>query len=163
MSSTANVELDNDADVENIRIGDYVTWTITARNFGPDIAKKVKVYDKLPDGLKYVRHTTTKGTFDAETGIWDIGDLKIEDGEVSLFITMLAETIGEKVNKASLTTDTPNTSNKTYEEEEIDVFEKENNEDSKKAIEFPSRHVAGNPIAMILVSLFTMAVAFKRN
>ena len=103
--SSAQLELDNDADKENINLGDEVTWIVTAQNFGPDTAKNVKVYDKLPSGLKYVKHTTTKGTFDPETGIWDIGDLKVSDGMVTLKITTVAESTGEKVNKAYLTSD----------------------------------------------------------
>ena len=79
--------LDNDADIENIYIGDYVTWIVSVINNGPDTAKNVKVYDQLPDGLKYIKHTTTKGIFNPETGIWSIGDLSIIDGEVFLNIT----------------------------------------------------------------------------
>ena len=117
--SSAQLELDNDADKENINLGDEVTWIVTAQNFGPDTAKNVKVYDKLPSGLKYVKHTTTKGTFDPETGIWDIGDLKVSDGMVTLKITTVAESTGEKINKAYLTSDN---CDDIYEEEEIDVF-----------------------------------------
>jgi uncharacterized repeat protein (TIGR01451 family) len=159
--SGANVELDNDADPENINVGEYVTWIVTAKNFGPDTAKNVKVFDRLPDGLKYIRHSTTKGTFDPKTGIWDIGDLKTTDGEVSLLITTLAQSIGEKINKANLTCDTPNSSNKTYEEEEIDVFENHHKHNHQKAAKTNSKHATGNPIALILLSLFGMAAAFK--
>jgi hypothetical protein len=31
--------LDNDADIENIYIGDYVTWIVSVINKGPDTAK----------------------------------------------------------------------------------------------------------------------------
>lgn len=88
--------LDNDADIENIYIGDYVTWIVSVINKGPDTAKNVKVYDQLPDGLKYVKHATTKGTFDPETGIWSIGNLTISDGKVFLNITTQAFSVGEK-------------------------------------------------------------------
>lgn len=88
--------LDNDANIENIYIGDYVTWIVGVINKGPDTAKNVKVYDQLPDGLKYVKHTATKGTFNPETGIWAIGNLSISDGEVFLNITTQAFSVGEK-------------------------------------------------------------------
>lgn len=40
--SSAQLELDNDADKENINLGDEVTWIVTAQNFGPDTAKNLK-------------------------------------------------------------------------------------------------------------------------
>lgn len=149
--------LDNDANIENIYIGDYVTWIISVINIGPDTAKNVKVFDQLPDGLKYIRHTTTKGTFDPKTGIWNIGDLSVSDGEVFLNIITQALTVGEKINKANLTTDTYNLNyNESYEEEEIDVLERENPIPIKKPID--SKYSAGNPIALILISFFTMFI-----
>ena len=150
--------LDNDADIENIYIGDYVTWIVSVINKGPDTAKNVKVYDQLPDGLKYVKHATTKGTFDPETGIWSIGNLTISDGEVFLNITTQALSVGEKINKAKVTSDTYNLNeNESYEEEEIDVFEHEAKAYAEKSI--VSIYAAGNPMALIVLSLFTILIA----
>ncbi|MBR4448201.1 DUF11 domain-containing protein [Methanobrevibacter sp.] len=149
--------LDNDADIENIYIGDYVTWIVSVINKGPDTAKNVKVYDQLPDGLKYIKHTTTKGTFDPETGIWSIGNLSISDGEVFLNIITQAFSVGKKINKAKVTSDTYNLNeNESYEEEEIDVFEHEVNAYAKKSI--VSSYTAGNPMALIVLSLFTILI-----
>jgi uncharacterized repeat protein (TIGR01451 family) len=151
--------LDNDADKENINLGDEVTWIVTAQNFGPNTAKNVKVYDKLPSGLKYVKHTTTKGTFDPETGIWDIGDLKVSDGMVTLKITTVAESTGEKVNKAYLTSDN---CDDIYEEEEIDVFAQKVSKDIHTVS--ATMHETGNPIFLILITFFMLCVsAFKRK
>ena len=149
--------LDNDADIENIYIGDYVTWIVSVINKGPDTAKNVKVYDQLPDGLKYIKHTTTKGTFDPETGIWSIGDLTISDGEVFLNIITQAFSVGEKINKANVTSDTYNLNeNESYEEEEIDVFEHEVKAYAEKSI--VSSYATGNPMALIVLSLFTILI-----
>ena len=149
--------LDNDADIENIYIGDYVTWIVSVINKGPDTAKNVKVYDQLPDGLKYVKHTTTKGTFDPETGIWSIGNLSISDGEVFLNITTQAFSVGEKIIRAKVTSDTYNLNeNESYEEEEIDVFEHEVNAYAEKSI--VSSYATGNPMALIVLSLFTILI-----
>lgn len=157
--SSAQLELDNDADKENINLGDEVTWIVTAQNFGPDTAKNVKVYDKLPSGLKYVKHTTTKGTFNPETGIWDIGDLKVSDGMVTLKITTVAESTGEKVNKAYLTSDN---CDDIYEEEEIDVFSQKVSKDIHTAS--ATMHETGNPIFLALITLFMLcAPVFKRK
>lgn len=149
--------LDNDADVENVYIGDYVTWIVSVINKGPDTAKNVKVYDQLPEGLKYVKHTTTKGTFNPETGIWSIGNLTIGDGEVFLNIITQAFSVGEKINKAKVTSDTYNLNeNQSYEEEEIDVFEHEVKAYSEKSI--VSSYSTGNPLALIVLSLFTILI-----
>lgn len=155
--SSTQLELDNDADKENIYIGDEVTWTVTAQNIGPDTAKNVKVYDKLPSGLKYVKHTTTKGTFNPKTGIWDIGDLEVSDGMVTLIITTLAESTGEKINKAYLTSDN---SEDITEEEEIDVLSQKVSKDIRTAS--ATMHETGNPIFLVLISLFMLCIpAFK--
>ena len=159
--------MDNDADKENILVGDYVTWILNVQNFGPDEAKNVKVHDTLPEGLQYISHTTTKGIFDHDSGIWDIGDLKIEDGLVKLFIKVKALTAGEKVNEAYITSDTNNTNTESYEQEEID-----DSRDGSEASEFEKNvaaesstemHETGNPILLILMSLLMLPVAiFKR-
>lgn len=149
--------LDNDADKENIYVGDYVTWIVSVINMGPDTAKNVNVYDELPDGLKYISHTLSKGVFNPETGIWSIGNLSIKDGEVFLNITTKALSVGEKINKATLTTDSYNLNeNESYEEEEIDVFE---HEDADKSI--ASLKATGNPIALVLLSLFAIFVTSR--
>ena len=158
-STGAFLVLDNDADKENIYIGEYVTWILEAQNFGPEIAKNTKIYDKLPEGLEYIKHSATKGTFDSKTGIWDIGDLKVEDGIVTLLITTKAITAGEKVNKAYITSDTVNTNNETYEEEEIDVFEKD---DSSKEHVSAKMYEAGNPIFLALISLFLLLIPIRK-
>ena len=156
--SSSQLKLDNDADKENIYLGDEVTWTVTAQNIGPDTAKNVKVYDKLPSGLKYVKHTTTKGTFNPKTGIWDIGDLEVSDGMVTLMITTLAESTGEKINKAYLTSDN---SEDIIEEEEIDVLSQKVSKDIRTAS--ATMHETGNPIFLVLISLFMLCIpAFKR-
>ncbi|WP_303735875.1 DUF11 domain-containing protein [Methanobrevibacter millerae] len=155
ISKSAYLVLDNDADKEDIHIGDYVTWIVTVQNLGPDMSQNTQVRDELPDGLKYCYHTLTKGSFNPQTGIWNIGDLKVEDGEVALYITCIALTAGEKINKVWLTSDTFNPNNETFEEEEIDVLDHDDDKDVKKEIN--NIHKTGNPIFLILISLFGFA------
>lgn len=166
ITKSAYLVLDNDADNENIHIGDYVTWTVSVQNLGPDIAQNTKVYDELPEGLKYCYHKLTKGIFNPQTGIWDIGDLKVEDGEVVLNITCIAVTAGEKINKVWLTSDTLNLNDETFEEEEIDVLEFDYDTDKNVKKEIIDRNSTGNPIFLILMTLFGFAVApflFKKQ
>ena len=149
--------LDNDADIENIYLGEFVTWIVTVQNFGHDKAKNVQVFDHLPDGLEYVSHISTVGSFNPNTGIWNIGDLGVENGEVALYITCKAISAGEQINKALLTTDTLNLNNETLEEEEIDVFDidddHDNNHDNVIRKGGSVLKNAGNPILLILMSL----------
>ena len=160
--SSAYLILDNDADKEDVHVGEYVTWIVSVINTGPGIAKNVKVLDQIPDGLKYIKHTTTKGTFDPKTGIWDIGDLSVEDNEVFLYITTLAVSVGEKINKANLTCDTVNLNNDTYEEEEIDVVE--NSKDSNEVIYENTLKSTGNPLMLVILSLLGCFIGyFKRS
>ena len=154
--SGAFLMIDNDAGTENVYVGELVTWTLTADNLGPHIAKNTKVYNQLPEGLQYLYHSSTKGVFDPQTGIWDIDDLKSEDGPVYLHITCKAITSGEKVNKAWITSDTKNLNIKDYEEEEMDVLDYENEYENHDNIknEVPILKSAGNPVFLILMCLF---------
>lgn len=166
ITKSAYLVLDNDADNENIHVGDYVTWTVSVQNLGPDIAQNTNVYDELPEGLQYCYHKLTKGIFNPQTGIWDIGDLKVEDGEVVLNITCIAVTAGEKINKVWLTSDTLNLNDETFEEEEIDVLEFDYDTDKNVKKEIIDRNSTGNPIFLILMTLFGFAVApflFKKQ
>ena len=155
--SSAYLVLDNDANIENVYVGDYVVWIVSVINKGPDIAKNVKVYDQLPDGMEYIKHTATKGTFNPKTGIWNIGNLSAEDGEVFLNITVKALSVGEKINKANLTTDSINLNNESNEEEEIDVLEPEDDDNDSDMVA-KSLYSTGNPLALVLISLFIIFV-----
>ena len=138
--------LDNDADKEEAYVGDYVTWILSALNLGPDVAKNTQIHDKLPNGLKYVSHTASKGTFDPKTGSWDIGDLSVDDGIVTLLIVTKALTVGEKVNEAYISTDSVNENSRTFESEEMDVVEHEDSQDNFEKIASAKMYETGNLI-----------------
>lgn len=163
----AYLVLDNDADKENIHVGDYVTWILEASNYGPNTAKNVNVYDKLPKGLEYVKHTATKGIFNPTTGIWEIGDLGINEGIVTLYITTKALTVGEKINEAFITSDTPNLNPEDYESEEIDVLDDVDDSRSHDFGRFVSAktglYEAGNPIFLFLMAIFMLFIPVIRK
>lgn len=163
LKTSAYLILDNDADIENAYIGDTVVWIVSIINNGPDTAKNVKVFDQLPDGLKYIKHQATKGTFDSKTGIWDIGDIAVDDGKVFLNITTLALTVGEKINKANLTTDSINLNNETYEEEEIDISEHAKIDELPKIEGKKTMHPTGNPLVLALISLFAIIITSTKS
>ncbi|WP_410221085.1 gliding motility-associated C-terminal domain-containing protein [Pedobacter sp.] len=56
-------------------VGETVTFTVTAKNNGPSNATNVKVTELLKPGYDFVSATPSVGTYNAATGIWDIGNL----------------------------------------------------------------------------------------
>ena len=54
---------------------DLVTFTVTARNVGPDDATRVQITDLLPDGLTYDGHAVSQGSYDSGIGVWDVGTI----------------------------------------------------------------------------------------
>ena len=55
--------------------GDTVIFQITVTNDGPDTATGVSLTDSLPAGLTFVADTTSQGSYDPATGLFDIGTL----------------------------------------------------------------------------------------
>ena len=83
----------------------YVTYTITINNNGPDNATNLKITDKLPTGLTYISSNAPTGTtYNSTTGIWDIGNFNIGDAQKILTITAqitATETIKNTASKTS--------------------------------------------------------------
>ena len=116
----SSVQIPPEADLEVIKLvsndaphkGDLVTWTITVTNLGPDMAVNAVVTDILPSGLIYVADDSS-GSFDSETGIWNIGDLACEESITLNIITKVSTTNKTIVNIADGDSDTfdPNKAN----------------------------------------------------
>ena len=69
--------LDDDAPRE----GQDILYVLTVTNDGPNPATGIQVTDLLPTGLTLKNANPDQGTYDAGTGVWDIGDLA--DGDVA--------------------------------------------------------------------------------
>jgi uncharacterized repeat protein (TIGR01451 family) len=69
----ADVVLSKTVNDPTPNVGDTITYTVTARDAGPDTATGVVVQDLLPAGLTFVSATPSQGTFDSASGIWTIG------------------------------------------------------------------------------------------
>jgi uncharacterized repeat protein (TIGR01451 family) len=79
---TSDPAVTKDLDDPTPYLGKEVVYTINATNNGPNTAVDVSVADALPDGLGYISHTVTAGTFDPASGAWTgIGDLAKGDKE----------------------------------------------------------------------------------
>jgi uncharacterized repeat protein (TIGR01451 family) len=69
----AVVSVTNVANPSTGNVGNTGTFTLTATNNGPDSATNVVITDPLPSG--FTAGTPSQGTYDAATGVWNIGTL----------------------------------------------------------------------------------------
>ncbi|RYD98055.1 MAG: DUF11 domain-containing protein [Sphingobacteriales bacterium] len=80
-------------------MGSNVTFTIVVNNAGPNNATGVIVTDQLPSGYSFVSATSTTGTYNNATGIWNVGNFA--NGETAtLTITATVKTSGSYANTA---------------------------------------------------------------
>ncbi|BBL60983.1 hypothetical protein MARBORIA2_18890 [Methanobrevibacter arboriphilus] len=93
------------ANVTSAKIGDYIEYMITVRNNGPNEANLVKVYDWLDHRLIFISSSTDNGSYDNNTGIWDIGNIS-SDETVNLTIIVQANALGVVPNVANVTANT---------------------------------------------------------
>ena len=82
-------------------MGEDVIFTITANNVGNTDATGVQVEDILQSGYTYISSTMTTGTYNAVSGVWDIGDLDIGSSE-TLTITANVNQTGDYTNTATI-------------------------------------------------------------
>ncbi|MGP8080218.1 MAG: DUF11 domain-containing protein [Dehalococcoidales bacterium] len=71
----ADLALTNGEDNTSPSVGDTVTFTVTLTNNGPLDDTGIIVTDIVPAGLTYSSSVADTGTYDATTGIWNIGSV----------------------------------------------------------------------------------------
>ena len=80
-------------------------FTITARNNGPDDAPAARVRVSLPQGMRFIRAEASDGSYDPNSGVWNIGRLAIHnfrragDMPESATLTVYTEPTGDAVIK----------------------------------------------------------------
>ncbi|BDZ71688.1 Ig-like domain-containing protein [Methanobacterium petrolearium] len=84
----------------------YVTYTITATNNGPDTATGVQITDTLPTGLIFDSYTTTQGSY--SNGIWTIGTITNGTTATLTIKAKINTTTGTIKNTATKTGETEN-------------------------------------------------------
>ena len=84
--NSVDVGVTKTSDYDVYVIGENVIWTIEVTNHGVLNATNVTVNDLLPAGLTYVSSSSTKGSYNKNTGYWNIGTL-ISGQSVTLNIT----------------------------------------------------------------------------
>ncbi|EFO79024.1 hypothetical protein OSCT_3100 [Oscillochloris trichoides DG-6] len=73
-----------------VAVGQTVTFTLEVTNDGPAAASGVRVREQLPLGLALVQATPTQGSYDASSGIWNVGNLALNaSARMQIEATML--------------------------------------------------------------------------
>src|SRR5690554_4460156 len=103
----ADVKIEKIIDIMDPGYNDEVKFTLTASNLGPYDATGTLVNDLLLSGYNYVSHSASKGTYDQNSGVWNIGSLQAIHETVTLEITATVNETGEYMNVATITSDEP--------------------------------------------------------
>lgn len=168
----------------NTKVGDYIKITYTITNYGPDTAENVIYTYKIPDGLKYVDSKVDVGkvTYDSltRTITWIIGSVNIDD-KFKLDLSMKATASDRYRLTPNLTTDTYDESASNLPNRYLTVKNQTNTNQIDSNIDKYSYYssnsymggfqnsgsgsgygnamkVAGNPIALLILCLFTVFV-----
>jgi len=99
--SVSDLEVSKSVNISTPYAGQTIAFTVTATNFGPDVANSVYVNDLLPSGYTYTSHTASTGTYSGGTGFWNIGILNNGSSE-TLTINAVVKSSGIYLNSATI-------------------------------------------------------------
>ncbi len=99
---SADLSLTKSISTDTPAIGDFITYTIIARNAGPNAAFNVEVTDTMPSTVTYSGdYSASQGTFNGT--VWNVGTIPV-NGLASLEITVeVTSNVGTFVNIAEVT------------------------------------------------------------
>ena len=187
--SSVDLGITKTSDVKSVKVGDNIVWTITVKNNGLMNATGVIATDKLPDGVRYLSHSATKGVYDSQSGVWNISDLSVNE-TVILNITTEALKISYMTNMVNVTSNeedingTDNEDNATVEifgvlqdnpddisDDDIQMddvvlvegYETPIEDDKKSSHPKSDSRATGNPIFLILLALISLFFAVRRK
>lgn len=93
VATAADIQVRKSVSDPTPAVNSNVTFTITAKNLGPNAATGVQVRDLLPAGLALVSATPSQGTYAPGTGVWVIGNLALNaTATLHLVVTVLRTT-----------------------------------------------------------------------
>lgn len=99
-----------------VKVGEAITYSVTASNAGPAPAPNTIVSDTMPDGVTAQSATVSQGTttVNPDTVIWNVGTLA-SGANATMTINATATAAGMKTNVASISSDRtdPNMGNNT--------------------------------------------------
>lgn len=105
-----DIAIEKTSDVDVAKIGDQVTFTITASNLTFDRIIDIQISDTLDSGFSFISSNASVGTYNETTGLWDIAELTSEQ-EATLTIVVEVVSEGSLVNTASLVDSFPTDNN----------------------------------------------------
>lgn len=116
-------------------VGDDVTFTLSVRNDGPDVAQSVEVLDSLPAGLSNLRSQTATGSFSSTDQTWRLGELRV-GGSASL--TLIATVDFDSNNTTAPVTriNSAEITNSSQRDPDSIPGNQSTNEDDDAAVEF---------------------------
>lgn len=109
---TTDLSVEKAVDNEEPKVGEQIVFTVTLTNLTMDLVTDVVVNDILESRFGYVSHTTSVGTYNETTGLWEIDQLLSEEiATLEITVEVLEE--GTLVNTATLMESTPIDANAT--------------------------------------------------
>ncbi|WP_196895799.1 T9SS type B sorting domain-containing protein [Aureivirga marina] len=98
---TADISLNKTVDNFNPDANTEITFTVEVKNDGPSDANNLQIYDYIESGFMFVEASTTNGTYNESTGIWNINF--IESGATALlFVKVIVQPTGNYENIAEV-------------------------------------------------------------
>lgn len=82
-------------------LGSNITLTLTASNLGTNAATGVTVENLLPQGLNYLSHTASVGSYNSGSGIWNIGNFAVGNS-ATLEITVEVDCENDYINTSTI-------------------------------------------------------------
>ena len=100
--ASVDLELSQTVDATQPVIGGQVTFNLTLFNHSPLVANGIKVTDLLPQPFTFISATPQQGTYNNQTGVWDVGEIA---GNVTRTLKLTAKVTqsGALTNKAEIT------------------------------------------------------------
>jgi uncharacterized repeat protein (TIGR01451 family) len=102
VAQSADLSLTKTVSNATPNVGETISFTIAVTNDGPDAATNVEVTDQLASGYDFVNATTAFGSYNATTGIWEIGAISNAQ-TATLVIEATARATGDYNNTATIT------------------------------------------------------------
>jgi LPXTG-site transpeptidase (sortase) family protein len=148
----ADLSLDKSVSNSTPLVATNIDFTITITNVGPDTATNVEVTDVLPGGFTYVSDSATQGTYDENTGVWDVGTLILNQTE-TLTITVTVNVTGTYINDAEITASdqvdpdsTPNNGSTNEDDDDsVTITPTQNNPNLSKSVSGSNQTFTTNP------------------
>jgi uncharacterized repeat protein (TIGR01451 family) len=111
LEPTVNITIVKSVNVSaTIFNSDFITYTITVTNNGPNTATNILVKDVLDSRLSYFNSVGSQGTYDYITGNWLVGNLSVgESAKLEIFVKVNGN--GTITNTATLTMNEKNMGN----------------------------------------------------